>query len=99
MDCNLTYRLKVLAHNMAMQNNEGTYKQMFQLLFTSLFRLFFSILKNQEQAEEIRSDVIFGLSYKEVGSFSNETITQVLTAMHLIKSFNFKTNHNDITIY
>ena len=38
-------------------------------------------------------------SYHFTGSFTNETIDQVLTAMRLIKSFNFKINNNDITIY
>ena len=38
-------------------------------------------------------------SYHFTGSFTNETIDQVLTAMQLIKSFSFKTNNNDITIY
>src|SRR5215204_2590604 len=37
-------------------------------------------------------------SYHFTGSFTNETIDQVLTAMRLIKSFNFKINNNDITI-
>ena len=38
-------------------------------------------------------------SYHFTGSFTNETIDQVLQAMQLVKSFNFKTNNNDITIY
>ena len=38
-------------------------------------------------------------SYHFTGSFTNETIDQVLTAMQLVKSFSFKTNNNDITIY
>lgn len=61
MDCNLTHRLKGIACNMAIHNNEDSYKQLFQLLFTSLFRLSFSMLKNREQAEEIGSDVMFRL--------------------------------------
>jgi len=46
---------------MALHNNEDSYKQLFQLLFTSLFRLSFAMLKNREQAEEIASDVMFRL--------------------------------------
>lgn len=61
MDCNLTNRLKGLAYNMAIYNNEESYRQLFQLLFTSLFRLSFSMLKNRQQAEEIGSDVMFRL--------------------------------------
>ena len=61
MDCNLSHRLKGLACNMALYNNEDSYKQLFQLLFTSLFRLSFSMLRNREQAEEIGSDVMFRL--------------------------------------
>ena len=38
-------------------------------------------------------------SYHFTGSFTNETIDQVLTAMRLAKSFNFKINDNEITIY
>jgi len=50
-------------------------------------------------------NVKIGIDNKEIGSyhftgtFTNETIDQVLTAMQLIKSFNIKTNNNDITIY
>lgn len=38
-------------------------------------------------------------SYHFTGVFTNETIDQVLTAMQLVKSFNFKINDNDIAIY
>lgn len=37
-------------------------------------------------------------NYHFTGSFTNETIGQVLTAMQLIKPFKFKLNNNDITI-
>lgn len=64
MDCDLTHRLKSLAYNMALHNNEDSYKQLFQLLFTSLFQLSFAMLKNREQAEEVGSDVMFRLWQK-----------------------------------
>lgn len=37
--------------------------------------------------------------YHFTGAFTNETIDQVITAMQLVKYFNFKINNNDITIY
>ncbi|MCW3111194.1 MAG: hypothetical protein JWQ09_5700 [Segetibacter sp.] len=37
--------------------------------------------------------------YKFTGSFANETIEQALTAMKLIKPFNFKINDKNIAIY
>ena len=61
MNRDLTDRLKGLACNMALHNHEASYKQLFQLLFNSLFRLSFAMLKNREQAEEIGSDVMFRL--------------------------------------
>jgi transmembrane sensor len=38
-------------------------------------------------------------SYRFTGVFTNETITEALTAMQLIKPFTFKLNANDLTIY
>jgi ferric-dicitrate binding protein FerR (iron transport regulator) len=38
-------------------------------------------------------------NYHFTGSFTNETIDQVLTAMQLITPFKVKTNNNDIIIY
>lgn len=61
MDHNLTQRLKDLACNMATYNNEKSYKELFYLLFTPLFRLSLSMLKNRQQAEEITNDVLFRL--------------------------------------
>lgn len=37
--------------------------------------------------------------YRFTGAFENETVEQALTALQIIKSFNFKINQNDITIY
>jgi len=37
--------------------------------------------------------------YRFTGAFENETVEQALTALQIIKSFNFKINENDITIY
>ena len=61
MDHNLTQRLQSLVCNMAIYNNEKSYKELFYLLFTPLFRLSLAMLKNKQQAEEIASDVLFRL--------------------------------------
>ena len=61
MDYNLTQRLQGLVCNMAIYNSEKAYKELFYLLFTPLFRLSLSMLKNREQAEEIANDVLFRL--------------------------------------
>src|SRR6186713_195363 len=61
MDHNLTQRLQSLVCNMAIYNNESSYKELFYLLFTPLFRLSLAMLKNKQQAEEIASDVLFRL--------------------------------------
>lgn len=37
--------------------------------------------------------------YRFTGAFENETVEQALSALQIIKSFNFKINENDITIY
>ena len=37
--------------------------------------------------------------YRFTGAFENETVEQALTALQIIKSFNFKINQNDVTIY
>ena len=46
---------------MAIYNNDSSYKELFYLLFTPLFRLSLAMLKNKQQAEEIASDVLFRL--------------------------------------
>jgi RNA polymerase sigma-70 factor (ECF subfamily) len=46
---------------MAIHNNEDAYRELFHLLFPSLFRLSLSMLKSREQAEEIASDVLLRL--------------------------------------
>lgn len=61
MDHNLTQHLQSLVCNMAIYNSEKSYKELFYLLFTPLFRLSLAMLKNKEQAEEIASDVLFRL--------------------------------------
>ena len=37
--------------------------------------------------------------YRFTGAIENETVEQALSALQIIKSFNFKINENDITIY
>ena len=61
MEYNLTQHLKGLVYNMAVCNNEDSYKELFYLLFTPLFRLSLSMVRNREQAEEITNDVLFRL--------------------------------------
>ena len=48
---------------------------------------------------KIRIETPEATDYHFTGSFTNETIEQVITAMQLIKPFKFKINNNDITIH
>jgi RNA polymerase sigma-70 factor (family 1) len=53
--------LNFLVSQIASGNNENAYKQLFKILFPSLFRFSFSLLKSRELAEEIASDVMLVL--------------------------------------
>ncbi|MEJ5962005.1 RNA polymerase sigma factor [Pedobacter immunditicola] len=53
--------LNHLVSKIALDNNQHAYKQLFKLLFPSLFRFSFSLLKSRELAEEIASDVMLAL--------------------------------------
>ena len=44
---------------MAINNNEESYRQIFESLFNPLFQLALSMLKCKEQAQEVASDVLF----------------------------------------
>jgi len=55
-----------LAYDIAINHNEGSYKKLFELLFHSLFRFSYCILKSREQAEEVASDVILKLWQRRV---------------------------------
>ena len=53
--------LNHLVSQIALHNSQHAYKQLFKLLFPSLFRFSFTLLNSRELAEEIASDVMFVL--------------------------------------
>jgi RNA polymerase sigma-70 factor (family 1) len=48
-----------IVNSMAIENSERSYKQLFELLFSSLCGFSFCILKSSELAEEVASDTMF----------------------------------------
>ena len=50
-----------LTSQIALYNSQNAYKQLFKILFPSLFRFSFSLLKSRELAEEVASDVMMVL--------------------------------------
>ena len=55
--------LKNLVNSIALHNTQKEYKKLFDLLFPSLYRFAYSLLKSKEQAEEVASDVMIALWY------------------------------------
>ena len=53
--------LNHLVSQIALDNNQHAYKQLFKSLFPSVFRFSFTLLNSRELAEEIASDVMFVL--------------------------------------
>ncbi|MET3114388.1 RNA polymerase sigma-70 factor (family 1) [Pedobacter sp. CG_S7] len=53
--------LKHLINQVALYNNQNAYQQLFKILFPSLFRFSFFLLKSKELAEEVASDVMITL--------------------------------------
>ena len=53
--------LTILVNSIALHNTQKAYKKLFDLLFPSLYRFAFSLLKSKEQAEEVASDVMIAL--------------------------------------
>ena len=53
--------LNHLVSQIALDNNQHAYKQLFKSLFPSVFRFSFTLLNSKELAEEIASDVMFVL--------------------------------------
>jgi len=51
--------LNQLVSQIALDNNQSAYKQLFKILFPSLFNFSFTLLNSRELAEEIASDVMF----------------------------------------
>ena len=61
-----TDSLNTLVYNIAIHNCEASYKEIFRLLFNSLFRFSFCMLNSREAAEEVASDVLFKLWQKRM---------------------------------
>jgi len=53
--------LKNLVNSLALHNTQKAYKKLFDVLFPSLYRFAYSLLKSKEQAEEVASDVMIAL--------------------------------------
>lgn len=53
--------LTILVNSIALHSTQKAYKQLFDLLFPSLYRFAYSLLKSKEQAEEVASDVMIAL--------------------------------------
>jgi RNA polymerase sigma-70 factor (family 1) len=56
-----SYNIDYLVNEIAVNNNEQAYKHLFGLLFARLNRFAYSILKNNELAEEVASDVMISI--------------------------------------
>jgi RNA polymerase sigma-70 factor (ECF subfamily) len=48
-----------VVNELAINNNEASYKMLFSYLFNPLLRFSFSLLKSRELAEEVASDIMF----------------------------------------
>ncbi|HZG24937.1 MAG TPA: sigma-70 family RNA polymerase sigma factor [Chitinophagaceae bacterium] len=66
--------LNTLVYNIAIYNSEASYKKMFGLLFNSLFRFSYCMLKSRELAEEVASDVMFKLWQKRMELLQVENV-------------------------
>lgn len=53
--------LTILVNSIALNNTQQAYKRLFDLLFPSLYRFAYSLLKSKEHAEEVASDVMIAL--------------------------------------
>ncbi|MBC7417883.1 MAG: sigma-70 family RNA polymerase sigma factor [Pedobacter sp.] len=53
--------LNQLVSHIALYNNQNAYMQLFKLLFPTLFKFSFCLLKSRELAEEVASDVMIAL--------------------------------------
>lgn len=69
-----TIEVNALVYNIAIYNSEASYKKMFGLLFNTLFRFSFSMLKSRELAEEVASDVMFRLWQKRIELLEVENV-------------------------
>ncbi len=66
--------LKSLMYHVAVYNSESAYKQLFAVLFNSLYRMSYCMLKSHELAEEVVSDVMFKLWQKRVELLQVENV-------------------------
>jgi RNA polymerase sigma-70 factor (family 1) len=64
------HELNHLIHEIAVNNNEQAYKHLFEVLFTRLNRFAYSILKCNELAEEVASDVMITI-WRNRGNLSH----------------------------
>ncbi|MCW3111195.1 MAG: hypothetical protein JWQ09_5701, partial [Segetibacter sp.] len=79
--------------NIAIYNSETSYKEMFGLLFNSLFRFSFCMLKSRELAEEVASDVMFKLWQKRMELLQVENVQVYALVIARNLSFNLLRNN------
>ncbi|MEJ7770095.1 MAG: sigma-70 family RNA polymerase sigma factor [Chitinophagaceae bacterium] len=91
--------INALVCNIAINNSESSYKKLFELLFPSLFRLSFCMLKCREYAEEVASDVMFRLWQKRIELLQVENVTVYALVIARNLSLNLlKANRSGVTI-
>ena len=77
-----TQGLNSLIYDKAKSNSEASYKKLFGLLFNSLFRFSFCILRSKEWAEEVAGGIMFRLRHHKYASLQVKNIQvygQVIT--------------------
>ena len=70
-----------VVNELAINNNEASYKMLFSYLFNPLLRFSFSLLKSRELAEEVASDIMFILWQRRV-----PTCYLLITFIHMLLS-------------
>lgn len=90
--------LTILVNSIALNNTEKAYKDLFDLLFPSLYRFAYSLLKSKEQAEEVASDVMITLWYDRQTLINIENIKVYAIVIARNKSLNIlkKQSKNEI---
>jgi RNA polymerase sigma-70 factor (family 1) len=86
--------LPELLSYIALHNNQDAYKQLFKILFPSLFRFSFCLLKSRELAEEVASDVMITLWRNRVNLHHVENIKVYAFVIARNLSLNTLNKHN-----
>ena len=90
--------LTILVNDIALNNSEASYKQLFGILLPSLTRFSYCLLKSKELAEEVASDVMITLwrNRQKLREIENINVYALVTARNLSLNIINKHSKRDI---